>query len=80
MGFKARLYGKPAATKEDVEKIALPLIRSATPAPLGQLRERSRSFALFADQVDANTPIILGPRDCWSPGDSGAERPLSMQR
>jgi hypothetical protein len=78
--FKELLYGKPAALKPDVETIALPLIRSATLTQLGQLRDRSRSFALFADQVEANKAIILGPRDCWGPGDSGAERPPSMQR
>ncbi|AUX20254.1 uncharacterized protein SOCEGT47_007200 [Sorangium cellulosum] len=73
--LKEMLYGKPAATRSDVENIALPLIRSATPTQLGQLRERSKSFALFADQVDRSKPILLGPRDCWSPGDSGAVRP-----
>lgn len=78
--FKEMLYSKPAAPRPDVERIALPLIRSATSAQLDELRERSRSFALFADQVDESRPIILGPRDCWSPGDSGAERSSSRRR
>ncbi|KYG06325.1 hypothetical protein BE21_35495 [Sorangium cellulosum] len=73
--FKMSLYGRPVAAREDVERIALPLIRSATPVQFGELRQRSRSFAMFADQVDASKPIILGPRDCWGQGDSGAERP-----
>jgi hypothetical protein len=71
--FKVELYGKPAAPKQDVERVALPLIRSASPAQIQELRKRSRSFDMFAIQVEQNRARILGPRDCWGPGDRGAE-------
>jgi hypothetical protein len=72
--FKWQLYGKPAAPRQDVERVALPLIRAAAPRHLEVLRTRSRSFDLFVAQVDANRATILGARDCWGLGDAGAER------
>src|SRR6185437_11008689 len=45
--LKRRLYGKPAAPKQDVERVALPLIRAASPAQIGELRRRSKSFDGF---------------------------------
>lgn len=71
--FKNRLYGKPVATKQDVERVALPLIRAASAAQLEQLCHRSKAFDLFARQLRQSSAIILGPRDCWGPGDAGAE-------
>lgn len=71
--FKVKLYGMPAATQERIERIALPLIRNATVEQINLLRQRCRSFDLFAEQVAHNLPIILGPRDCWAPGDGQAQ-------
>lgn len=72
--LKRLLYGKPAAPRQDVERVALPLIRSASAQQMEELRRRSRSFDLFAGQVDRCRSMILGPRDCWGPGDGAAER------
>jgi hypothetical protein len=72
--FKTLLYGKPVAPRQDVERVALPLIRSASPPQLAELRRRSRSFDLFASQVEQSRVTILDHHDCWGPGDAGAER------
>jgi hypothetical protein len=62
---KRLLYGKPEPTKSDVENVALPLIRSMSPAHLNNLRKYSKSFGDFAAQVDAHRNAILGVADCW---------------
>ncbi len=72
--FKMALYGQPEATRAGVERVALPLIRSATAAQIGELRNRSCSFDLFAAQLEQSRSLIMGPRDCWAPGDAGAAR------
>jgi hypothetical protein len=71
--FKLTLYGMPAATQERIERIALPLIRNATIEQLNLLRQRSRSFDLFASQIEGAVLIIQGPRDCWTSGDGLAQ-------
>ncbi|MCU0684000.1 MAG: hypothetical protein MUF34_17455 [Polyangiaceae bacterium] len=71
--LKGLLSGKPFATKQDVERVALPLIRAASSAHLEELCARSKAFRLFAQQLRQSRAIILGPRDCWGPGDSAAE-------
>lgn len=53
---KMRLYARPAATLVDVERVALPLIRSSTPAQFAALRTHSKSFELFANQVVSSAP------------------------
>lgn len=73
-GLKTLLYGKGAATQQDVTQIALPLVRAASLAHLAEFRQRSQSFDLFAAQVERNRALLLGARDCWGPGDQGAER------
>lgn len=72
--LKQRLYGKPLAAKQDVERVALPLIRAASDAHLEELCRRSRAFDLFASQLRQSRESIAGPRDCWGPGDAAAER------
>ena len=62
---KQRFYGKPEPSKADVEAKALPLIREMNQEHLCQLGKFSRSFALFAEQVDRYRNVILGNRDCW---------------
>lgn len=71
---KQRFYGKPEPTKQDVESKTLPMIRALESADLGKLKENSRSFRQFAEQVDKQREHILGSRDCWQAGDKAAER------
>lgn len=54
--LKVRLYGRPFATLEDIERVAIPI---AERADLDSLRQRSRSFALFADKVLEHKTRIL---------------------
>src|SRR5205814_1735357 len=49
--LKRRMYGRPGARREDVEQMALPLIRQLTDDRIQVLKEHSRSFADFAAQV-----------------------------
>ena len=46
--LKTMLYGRPRPTAEDIERIAIPIAENAD---LRSLRQRSRSFALFAARV-----------------------------
>ncbi len=69
--YKMCLYGKPGAPRDDVERVALPLISSATPAQLEMLRSRSRSFKGFAEQVEQSRALVLG-LNCQEPADAGA--------
>lgn len=62
---KQRLYGKPAATRDDVLNIALPLIRLMTVDDMAALAQASPSFRDFHDQLMAARAIILGPAECW---------------
>lgn len=62
---KQTLYGKPVATREDVINIALPLIRSMTPADIAGLNQASPSFQDFHDQLIGSRASICGPTDCW---------------
>ncbi len=75
MGQKQLFYGRPVPTREDVLEIALPLVRRLTNVQIVRLRGASRSFDFLATQVDAARARILGPTDCWGPGDRGAEIP-----
>ncbi len=65
--LKRRFYGKPVATKKDVETIALGLVRSMSMDQFGALATYSKSFGLFRNQVAAQRDAILAPHDCWSP-------------
>ncbi len=71
---KQLMYGKPIATRLDVEKIALPLIRGMTPAQVASLKAHSRSFALFAVALENSREVIFGAPDCYQPGDNAATR------
>jgi hypothetical protein len=57
--------GRPAAIREDVEAIALPMIRQLDTGQLQTLRAHSRSFSNFADQVDTHRAEILTAPSCW---------------
>jgi hypothetical protein len=70
---KMAMYGRPEATQEDVESIALPYVRSLTAAALQSAMQHSRSLTLFVNDVQAIQRQILGPRDCWQAGDGAAE-------
>jgi len=63
--YKLRLYGRPAATLEDVQSIALPMIRQLGRDHLQTLRDHSRSFSDFAEQVDGYVLEILTAPLCW---------------
>ena len=63
--YKTRLYGRPAATLEDVQSIALPMIRRLEADQLQTLRDRSRSFSNFADQINEYSDEILTAPPCW---------------
>jgi hypothetical protein len=54
--LKWKLYGRPFPTREDIERIAIPI---AQRADLDSLRQRSRSFALFADSVTGSRRRIV---------------------
>ncbi len=71
---KKKLYSQPVAARENVERVAMPLIRTMTSQQIGRLASHSRSFANFVDQITLQRAKILGSRDCWSEGDRGAER------
>lgn len=63
-GQKHRMYGRPEATQQDVEDVALTLIRSLSRDHLTRLRATSRSFAAFADQTErVDKMSVLA--DCW---------------
>jgi hypothetical protein len=62
---KQRLYGKPVATGADVRAVAIPLVRSMTPADIIRLNAASASFRNFHDQISAAKPTICGSADCW---------------
>lgn len=63
--FKMRLYGRPAATIESVQNLAVPLIRALDEVGLETLRKYSRSFDNFAAQVGACAEEILTVPSCW---------------
>lgn len=60
---KQALYGRPESTREDVETIALPLLRVLSHEQLRQIRSHSRSFDSFATQVDGARGLVTG--ECW---------------
>jgi hypothetical protein len=62
---KQRLYGRPAATRDDVMSIALPLVRGMTVEGVASLVQASPSFRDFHDQIYAARPIICGIAECW---------------
>ena len=63
--YKMRLYGRPAATLEDVQSIALPIIRQLRDNHLQTLRDHSRSFSDFAEQIESHALEILTAPQCW---------------
>jgi hypothetical protein len=63
--YKMRLYRRPAATLEDVQTIALPMIRQLEPDHLQTLRDHSRSFSDFADQIKNCSDELLTAPPCW---------------
>lgn len=66
IGQKFAFYGRPAATREDVEGIALPLLRSLTAEHLTHLRRHSHSFDDFAGQVIGHARRVTTAPPCWS--------------
>ena len=60
--LKQRFYGKPFVTLEDVQKVALPILRETD---LSALRKYSRSFDDFARQVLQNAEEIRSAPPCW---------------
>jgi hypothetical protein len=62
--LKTRFYGRPAATRRDVEGMALPMIRSMTADHVQALKQHALSFREFCDQVDGYRASILGG-SCW---------------
>jgi len=60
--LKQRFYGKPFVTKQDVLKIALPLLRKAD---ISVLRNYSKSFDDFANQVISRADAIKSEIPCW---------------
>ncbi len=62
---KMQFWSKPAPNKEDVEKIALPLIRLLNVDNIETLKQHSKSFANFSDQVAALRDDILNQPACW---------------
>ncbi len=62
--LKDRFYGRPTATRRDVENITLPLIRSMTPDQIQALKDHALSFRDFCDQVDGYRAAILGDPAC----------------
>ncbi|HEY2170247.1 MAG TPA: hypothetical protein VGJ30_11525, partial [Candidatus Angelobacter sp.] len=62
---KQMLYGKPVATRADVERVALPLVRSMTPETIDGLVQESASFRNFHDQIIAAQTVICGDGECW---------------
>ena len=63
--MKHQMYGRPGARREDVEQIALPLIRQLETDQIPVLRAHSRSFSDFAGQVDRYREEILTDPPCW---------------
>ncbi len=62
---KQRVYGRPEATKEDVESVAVPLLRSLTPVQIAKMRQHSSSFDAFATAVVGINSTALQTA-CWS--------------
>lgn len=62
---KQRLYGKPAATKDDVLNIGIPLVRGMSAGDLAYLTATSASFSDFRNQIAAAQLTILDNADCW---------------
>lgn len=63
--LKMQFYGRPTATRRDVENIALPMIRSMTGDHVDALKQHALSFREFCDQVDGYRASILGDPSCW---------------
>jgi hypothetical protein len=72
-GQKQALYGRPEATKKDVETVAVPMIRSLDEGLLNRCLTHSSSLRLFVEEVRQVADRINGPRDCYGPGDAAAE-------
>ena len=60
--FKQRFYKRPAATLEDVQKVAVPMIRQLDRDGLDRLKTHSLSFAA---QVDRHADEIATSPACW---------------
>jgi hypothetical protein len=63
--YKTRFYGRPVATRDDVESKALPMIDRLGEDDLQVLRNHSRSFFDFAEQVERYSDEILTGPPCW---------------
>jgi hypothetical protein len=63
--MKRRFYGRPGARREDVEQVALPLIRQLTTDQIQVQKDHSRSFSDFAAQVSRHAEEILTAPPCW---------------
>lgn len=62
---KLQFYGRPAATQDSVETIAVPMIRAMQNDQLGRLKQHSSSFRQFAEQIDEHRDRIVTELDCW---------------
>jgi hypothetical protein len=62
---KQDFYRKPEPTRNDIEMIALPLIRKLETSHIDSLRNHSKSFSLFAEQVMSQRDTLLQNQDCW---------------
>ena len=63
--LKQRFYGRPVATRRDVEDIALPMIRSMTMEHLEVLKDHAESFRQLSEQVTIYQGRIMGDTACW---------------
>lgn len=63
--FKQRLYGKPEVSRADIETVSLPLIRTLGTEQVEKLKQLSKSFNQFSEQLNQYRDKILGDPDCW---------------
>ena len=62
--LKRRMYGRPGARREDVEQVALPLIRQLGDHQIQVLKAHSQSFSDFAAQVNRHREEIVTAPPC----------------
>jgi hypothetical protein len=62
---KRLLYGRPAATADDVKRIAIPLVQAMTDAELARLSQASASFRCFHEQITAAKTTIMDSAACY---------------
>jgi hypothetical protein len=62
--LKWRMYGRPGSRRDDVEQIALPLVRRLADDQIQILKDHSRSFSDFAAQVSRHAEEVLTAPPC----------------